>query len=73
MNVVSLTHHSISVRPAVNLTQVFKLIIISLKNEEKTIMVMKGDANRKHFYKGKWHDFAKLIHPRTKLRADLVA
>lgn len=70
MNVVSLTHRSISVRQAVNLTQVLKLVIISLKNEEVTITVMKGHANRKHFYKGKCCDFAKLIHLRTKSRAN---
>lgn len=70
MNVVSLSHGSISVRPAVNLTQVLKLAIISLKNEEMTIMGMKAHANRKHFYKGKWRDFAKLIHPRTKSGAN---
>lgn len=38
-----------------------------------TLVVIEGRANRKHFYKGKWYDFAVLIHQRTKSEAHLMA
>lgn len=70
---ISLTHCSISVGPGVNLIQVLKLSIISLKDEEMAIVLMKRHATRKHFYKRKWCDFVVLIHQRAKSRANSVA